>query len=90
MTLAFRRFMQQYMHMADDPKDLYLEALKLLNLKDLARKSGRGYRTLHAYLRKEFNPPESAMRELIEYVRDFTTAAEDLEEALRRKEGEDE
>ena len=82
--------MQHYLHMADDSKDLYLEALKLLNLKDLSRKTGRGYRTLHAYLREEFNPPESAMRELIEYLKEFTTASESLEEALHREEEENE
>jgi hypothetical protein len=76
--------------MPTDPRDLYLEALKLLNLKDVARSTGRGYRTLHAYLRKEFNPPEAAMRELVGYLRGFTDAATRLEEALRREEEENE
>jgi hypothetical protein len=90
MTLAFFLLIQHYLHMPDDSREIYLEALKLLNLKDVARKTGRGYRTLHAYLRKEFNPPEAAMQELVQYLKEFTTAAEQLEEALARKEEEDE
>ena len=78
--------------MDDESQDLYLKALKLLNLRDLSRKSGRGYRTLHAYLRKEFNPSKEAMRELVEYLgaeaQMLTAAKEELEAALEERKEE--
>ena len=67
-------------------EDLYLEALGLLNLKDLARESGRGYRTLHGYRLGERGITEAAVREMLEYIRErseeLTAAANALEAAL--------
>ena len=72
-------------------EDSYLGALGLLNLKDLARESGRGYRTLHSYRLGERRISEAAVREMLEYIRErsekLTAAANALEAALEQEGG---
>lgn len=86
--------MHKIRHMPKTTQDLYLEALELVNLSDLARATGRGYRTLTAYRKGEFNPSEAAMKETLQYLRaraeELTQAADELEAALtQNKEEED-
>ena len=80
-------------HMGKRTEERYLEALRLLNLSDLARETGRGYRTLKAYRGGERRITEAAVTELVEYLRakssDFSAAADALAAALE-KEKEDE
>ena len=56
------------------------------SLRDVAKGIGRGYRMLHAYLRKERNVTPEAARGLIEYLRErsgeLAHAADELEAAL--------
>ncbi len=56
------------------------------SLGDVARGMGRGYRMLHAYLRKERNVTPEAARGLIGYLRErsreLAHAANELEAAL--------
>jgi hypothetical protein len=76
--------------MPNTAQDLYLGALKLVNLSDLARATGRGYRTLTAYRKGEFNPSRGAMEEALGYLRTraetLTAAADALEAALNKEE----
>ena len=64
----------------------YLEALELVNLSDLARETGRGYRTLTSYRSGERRVTAAAAHELLTYLdgraRAVTTAAETLRAAL--------
>ncbi len=66
------------------------------SLRDVAKGIGRGYRMLHAYLRKERNVTPEAARGLIKYLRhrarQLSHAADELEAALEEpstKEDED-
>ena len=76
-------------HMGKEMEDRYLEALRLLNLSELARVTGRGYRTLKAYRIGERRITEAAVKELVEYLRDqskeFTAAADALAAALEEE-----
>ena len=75
--------------MDDRLRTRYLKALALVNLADAARETGRGYRTLHAYLRGERRVTHEAARELIRYIRaratQLTAAADALEAALNKE-----
>lgn len=81
-------------HMLKDAQDLYLEALKLVNLSHLARKTGRGRRTLVAYQRKEFKPSTAAIQELVQYLREeartLTAAADGLLAEINEEESRNE
>ena len=56
------------------------------SLRDVAKGIGRGYRMLHAYLRKERNVTPDAARGLIGYLRErsreLASTADQLEAAL--------
>ena len=77
--------------MGKDLERRYREALKGLNYAEVSRETGRGLRTLHAYMNGDRRVTDPAVRELIEYFRarsaTFTTAADQLEAALEGKEG---
>ena len=77
------------LHMGKQTEDLYLEALRLLNLTDLAEATGRGYRTLMAYRMGERRITEAAAKELVKYLRDqsekFSVAADALAAALEEE-----
>jgi hypothetical protein len=78
--------------MPDDWKARYLEALRPLNLRAVARETGRGYRTLHSYLSGERGIPPKAAEELVEYLqsrsRTLTAAAKEIETALLKEKNE--
>lgn len=82
---------QLYMHM-NNLERWYLQALERLNLADVARETGRGYRTLHAYMRGERRVTREAAKELVDYLRTkadtFTTAAEEIQTALDKEANE--
>lgn len=67
----------------------YIDTLSGLNLAEVARETGRGHRTLHAYVRGERRVTDAAARELIEYLRakadTFTAAADKMEAALKEE-----
>ena len=69
----------------------YREALRDLNYAEVSRETGRGLRTLHAYMNGDRRITDPAVRELIVYLRaksaTFTDAADQMEAALERKEG---
>ncbi len=60
--------------------------LATASLGDVAKGMGRGYRMLHAYIRKERNVTPDAARGLIKYLRhrarQLSHAADELEAAL--------
>ena len=92
MTLLARPVSVRYItHMGKDLERQYREALRGLNLAQTARETGRGLRTLHAYMNGYRRVTDPAVRELIKYLRDrsatFTTAADQMEAALERKGG---
>ena len=64
----------------------YLEALQLVNLSDLARETGRGYRTLTSYRSGERRVTAAAAHELLMYLvrraTALTAAATTLRAAL--------
>ena len=68
----------------------YREALKGLNYAEVSRETGRGLRTLHAYMNGYRRITEPAARELIDYLRakseTFTSAANRVEAALEKEE----
>lgn len=76
--------------MSDDWKARYIEALRPLNLREVAEETGRGYRTLHSYLRGERNVSREAAEELVAFLRSrarsLTAAADEIEAALAREE----
>ncbi len=76
--------------MPDTVTQLYLKALKLVNLSRLSEATGRAYRTLQAYRRKERRVTDAAVRELAQYLRahasSLTKAADQLEAALHEEE----
>ena len=77
-------------HMSGDLERQYREALRGLNYAEVARETGRGLRTLHAYMNGYRRITEPAARELIDYLRakseTFTTAANRVEAALKEEE----
>ena len=76
-------------HMSKDLERQYREALRGLNLAQTARDTGRGLRTLHAYMNGDRRVTESAARELVDYLRSksrsFTAAADKVEAALEKE-----
>ena len=90
-TLAPPAFVQYILLVSTDLERWYRETLKGLNLAEVARETGRGHRTLHAYVRRERRVTDPAVRELIEYLRaksdTFTAAADKMAEALEEQEG---
>ena len=81
---------EQYnLHMQSDLAKWYIETLSGLNLAEVARETGRGHRTLHAYVRGERNVTKPAVVELIGYLRakseHFTAAADRMEAALEKE-----
>ena len=77
--------------MVKDLERRYREALRGLNYAEVSRETGRGLRTLHAYMNGDRRVTDPAVRELIGYLRvrsaTFTTAADQMEAALEGKEG---
>ena len=80
------------MLMGKKTEDRYRTALELLNLKEVSRQTGRGWRTLMGYKRSERRVTEPAARELIDYLRHrstrLTAAADALEAALEQEEAD--
>ena len=78
-------------HMGKDLERQYREALRGLNLAQTARDTGRGLRTLHAYMNGDRRVTEAAAGELVDYLRSkstsFTIAADKVEAALEKEEG---
>ena len=90
MTLAPPVFEQYILYMSKHLERWYKETLSGLNLAEVARETGRGHRTLHAYVREERRVTDAAVRELIMYLRaksDTFTAAADKMAAALEKEG---
>ena len=89
MTLALPVFEQYILHMSKHLDRWYRETLSGLNLAEVARETGRGHRTLHAYVRGERRVTDPAVRELIAYLRaksdTFTAAADRMEAALEEE-----
>lgn len=77
-------------HMGKRVEDSYLGALRLLNLAELSRETGRGYRTLKSYRTGERRITEAAAKELVEYLRarsdKLSAAADALAAALEEEE----
>ena len=90
MPLALVPAEQYILLMSTDLETWYRETLGGLNLAEVARETGRGHRTLHAYVRQERRVTDPAVRELIAYLRaksDTFTAAADKMAAALEKEG---
>ncbi len=90
MTLLARPVSVRYItHMGKDLERQYREALRGLNLAQTARETGRGLRTLHAYMNGDRRVTESAARELVDYLRSksetFMAAADKVEAALEKE-----
>ncbi len=90
MTPLALPVLEQYMlYMSKDLQRWCREALSRLNLAEVARETGRGHRTLHAYVRGERRVTDPAVRELIEYLRaksdTFTAAADKMAAALEEE-----
>ena len=81
------------MHMGKALEKAYLRALGLLNVSEVARATGRAFRTLAAYRAGERRVTAEAARELVAYLQGrakrLTAAADALAAALDRDEGED-
>ena len=58
---------QDYVHMGEMSR-AYLEVLGLVNLTDVTRETGRGYRTLMAYRDGSRNVTREAAQELVDYL----------------------
>ena len=88
-TLALSVFEQYTLYMSKHLARWYIDTLSGLNLAEVARATGRGHRTLHAYVRGERRVTDSAVRELIEYLRTksdtFTAAADKMAAALEEE-----
>ena len=87
--LALSPAEQYILPMSRDLERWYRETLANLNLAEVARETGRGHRTLHAYVRQERRVTDPAVRELIEYLRSksdtFTAAADKMAAALEKE-----
>ena len=87
--LALPACEQYILHMQSDLAKWYRETLSGLNLAEVARETGRGHRTLHAYVRGERNVTKPAVKELIDYLRaksaTFTVAADKMAAALEEE-----
>ena len=80
------------MHMSKTLEKAYLKALGFLNVSAVARATGRAFRTLAAYRAGDRRVTAEAARELVAYLRShadlLTKAADRLEAAVTREEGE--
>ena len=89
-TLAPIPIEQYILLMSKHLERWYRETLSELNLADVARETGRGHRTLHAYVRRERRVTNAAVRELIEYLRTksdtYTAAANKMAAGLKKEE----
>ena len=90
MTLLARPVSVLYItHMGKDLERQYREALRGLNLAQTARDTGRGLRTLHAYMNGDRRVTEAAAGELVDYLRSksetFMAAADKVEAALEKE-----
>ena len=87
--LALSPCEQYILPMSTELAKRYKETLNGLNLAEVARETGRGHRTLHAYVRGERRVTDAAVRELIEYLRaksdTFTAAADKMAAALEEE-----
>ena len=87
--LALLVFEQYILYMSKDLQRWYKETLSGLNLAEVARETGRGHRTLHAYVRGERNVTRPAVEELVTYLRSksdtFTVAADKMAAALEEE-----
>ena len=87
--LALPVYEQYTLHMQSDLAKWYRETLSGLNLAEVARETGRGHRTLHAYVRGERNVTRPAVEELVTYLRSksdtFTAAADKMAAALEEE-----
>ena len=76
--------------MSKDLERQYREALRGLNYAEVSRETGRGLRTLHAYMNGDRRVTEPAARELVQYLRSRSamySAAADRVAAALEKEG---
>ena len=90
MTTLARPMIEQYiLLMRKHLERWYRETLSGLNLAEVARETGRGHRTLHAYVRGERNVTKRAVEELIDYLTTksdtFTAAADKMAAALEEE-----
>ena len=77
-------------YMGKDLEREYREALRGLNYAEVSRETGRGLRTLHAYMNGDRRVTEPAARELVQYLRSRSamySAAADRVAAALEKEG---
>ena len=90
-TLCRRVLVHDVVHMGRHVKSAYRKALKLLNLSEVSRQTGRALRTLQSYRRGERTVTEGAARELVGYLRkraaEMEAAAAALEAALEKEAG---
>ena len=88
-TLAPSVCEQYILHMSKRLERWYRETLSGLNLAEVARETGRGHRTLHAYVRGERRVTRPAVEELVTYLRSksdtFTAAADKMAAALEEE-----
>ena len=88
-TLAAPLSEQYILYMSKHLERWYRETLSGLNLAAVARETGRGHRTLHAYVRGERNVTRPAVEELVAYLRSksdtFTAAADKMAAALEQE-----
>ena len=90
MTPLALPVLEQYiLHMSRHLERWYRETLSGLNLAEVARETGRGHRTLHAYVRSERRVTRPAVEELVSYLRSksdtFTAAADKMAAALEKE-----
>ena len=79
--------------MGTEMKDRYLEVLALLNMRDVAKETGRGYRTLQSYRLGERRITEAAVREMVKYLKErsdtLSAAADALASALEKEDSDE-
>lgn len=74
----------------DARRDLeYVEALRRLNLREVAEETGRGYSTLQAYLSGRRRVTEPAVRELVAFLRRRASRLQEVADRLQRGEEND-
>lgn len=91
--MSFWPRVPNFRHMGKRLTTAFLKALRTAKttLGDVARGTGRGYRTLHAYLKGDRRVTLDAARDLLSYLRrrarELDDAADELERAVRDEEG---
>lgn len=87
-ALAWGEAVPNYANMPGDLEAAYQDALRKLNISEVARETSRSRRALTMYLSGERAVTEEAARELIEFLRKRGTAlldaADEVEAALSR------